>query len=247
MLPERQSIVKCPECSHVYWVEDAEQLQEDSLLAAATAARIEDVYERMREKYGSKKALIMAEASNAVNIKYYLPDPSSIDAVWCLDADFADLVSLAERENSVLDRERHVRIKIWWMWNNRGVEIRYRYIQKKVKGSPAGTKSISMRGERIQGPLRNGPYPSKAKQPRATKNLTRLVELFDIEDIDQRLLKVEALRELGHFEEAMSLLEDVSGDHYAATVALQRELCEARDQRVRALPADRPTTIYLAP
>jgi hypothetical protein len=42
-----------------------------------------------------------------------------------------------------------------------------------------------------------------------------------------------------------SLLDDVSGDRYAATVTLQRELCEALNQEVQALSGDQPATIYL--
>jgi hypothetical protein len=242
MLPEPISVVKCSECSHVYWMEDAE-LYEDRVFEAAMAA-----YDAMP---------ICVRVPNNPRPANPRPARPSIDAVWCLDPSFADLVKFVDRENIALDRERHIRIKIWWMWNTGVVQRRHReiprilnkYIRKKLKASHGAPVSIS-REEKSQivtdpGPWRGGYCPPKAKRPHAIKSLTRLVELFDITEIAQRLMKVEALRELGRFEEAVSLLDGVSGDRYAATVVLQRELCEAHDQEVQALSGDQRATIFL--
>jgi hypothetical protein len=67
-------------------------------------------------------------------------------------------------------------------------------------------------------------------------NLRALLRLIDEEDDDaERLMKAEVLRELGEFEIAEAVLEEITAPNLAKIVREFRALCRARDLRVREL------------
>ena len=67
------------------------------------------------------------------------------------------------------------------------------------------------------------------------ENLEALVSLLDEADENKRLMKAEALRELGEFESAQQILGRVASADYAAVVRQLRSLCGAGDACVREL------------
>ncbi len=79
------------------------------------------------------------------------------------------------------------------------------------------------------------PRPLAERSPWAAENLERLVAMLDEGDPVERVMKAEALRELGRFEEALRLLTSDFPENYAAFVAYLRDLAARRDALVRAL------------
>lgn len=65
-----------------------------------------------------------------------------------------------------------------------------------------------------------------------TNNLTSLAELLDISDDNDRIMKVEALRELGRFEEAASLLESPFAESFEAVAGFIKTLISEQDALV---------------
>jgi hypothetical protein len=66
-------------------------------------------------------------------------------------------------------------------------------------------------------------------------NLTMLVRLLDDADENDRLMKAEALRQLGEWDSADHDLSRVTSPGYAEVVRQLRLLCDAKDVRVREL------------
>jgi len=69
----------------------------------------------------------------------------------------------------------------------------------------------------------------------ATMNLEHLLELLNIRNPDQRLMKAEVLRELGRFDDAIRILEFHFPNEYASVVALIRSLAQKKDPMVREI------------
>jgi len=94
-------------------------------------------------------------------------------------------------------KEEYVRIRAWWCTND------------------------SMRHEK----------PTKRSKVVFTKdqedNISRLYELLDEEDPNQRLMKAEIARERGMFDEAMSLLEYKFPEGFDKAVSVVRGLCKS--------------------
>lgn len=122
------------------------------------------------------------------------------------------------------------------MWNNLLEQDRGQKYKSEVYrryGEKRGA-IISISIDSFEG-RRDGPLPPETGKANADANAERLLQLLDTGNLDQRLLKVELLRELGRFEEALALLVGVSDNRVAGVVRLQRELCAARDQHVHTL------------
>ena len=78
-------------------------------------------------------------------------------------------------------------------------------------------------------PIRLGTATELSPQHRA--NLIELIKLLD-ESPQERLLKADAFRQLGRFEEALTVLERGYPLLFARTVALIKSLCAKKDCRV---------------
>ena len=79
------------------------------------------------------------------------------------------------------------------------------------------------------------PHGQRTWQPHFIANLEALVALFDDADPDEAIVKVEALRELGRFDEALFQLRRVQGDAPAYVVEEFARLCRAQVRDVVAL------------
>jgi len=79
------------------------------------------------------------------------------------------------------------------------------------------------------------PRAPRKRSRRATQNLMRLVDLFDSGNNHERVMKAEALRELGGFDEAENLLAGGVPDDYAVLAAFLRELVAKKDTTVREI------------
>lgn len=85
---------------------------------------------------------------------------------------------------------------------------------------------------------RNGEQRASRSAPAAArwkKNLEALVFLVAEEDDGERLMKAELLRELGRFDVAQAVLDQITSPNVAGVVRQFRALCDARDTRVREL------------
>ncbi|MCW3096397.1 MAG: hypothetical protein JWL77_2015 [Chthonomonadaceae bacterium] len=69
-------------------------------------------------------------------------------------------------------------------------------------------------------------------------NLAALASLLNGQNINERIMKAEALRELGEFEAATKILNKVQSPQYAAVVQQIQDLCDRADARVRELGAE---------
>lgn len=123
------------------------------------------------------------------------------------EAEYLEAIRIGAADSS--EKELHLRICAWWSGND---------------------------------PLRSqGPSPADQTQnaptrsPEATMNLERLLELLDIRNPDQRLMKAELLREIGRFDDAIHLLDSHFPGEYRTVVALVRRLAQNRDSVVREI------------
>lgn len=66
-------------------------------------------------------------------------------------------------------------------------------------------------------------------------NLSALEKLFSARNIQERIMKAEALRELGEFAESLRMLEDLQGQGFDTVVQQIRELAEQEDTTVREI------------
>lgn len=82
-----------------------------------------------------------------------------------------------------------------------------------------------------------GPRPARVAAAPAywRKNLEALAALLDEAIEDERLMKAEALRELGQFAASRLLLDRVTAEKYAFAVSQIGALCAAGDVQVREL------------
>ncbi len=73
------------------------------------------------------------------------------------------------------------------------------------------------------------------RSPDAMMNLERLLELLDIGNPEQWLMKAELLREIGRFDEAIHLLESHDLWKYGTVSVLVRSLAQRKDSIVREI------------
>ena len=66
-------------------------------------------------------------------------------------------------------------------------------------------------------------------------NLTALAPLFNDQNINERLMKAEALRELAEFDAALKIMSEIQGSNYDTVVQKIRGLCEIADTCVREI------------
>jgi len=110
---------------------------------------------------------------------------------------------------STKEQELHLRICAWWAGND----------SLRSQGQSPGDQTQTV--------------PTRSLE--ATINLEHLLELLDIRNPDQRLMKAEVLRELGRFDDAIRVLEFHFPSEYANVVALIRNLAQKEDPIVREI------------
>jgi hypothetical protein len=86
---------------------------------------------------------------------------------------------------------------------------------------------------------------------RCKQNMSRLFDLLQPDNVNERIMKAELARELGNFEDSTNLLSDASNDETEIARSFIMALCDKRVMVVKQLPA-RPTpkqaeAVVLAP
>jgi len=84
--------------------------------------------------------------------------------------------------------------------------------------------------------VRRSPRESIPLSHSETLNLQDLALLLDESDVKDLLSKVEIMRELGRFDEALAMLDKVVGGDRSSIVQNMRRLIEQRDSSVRPQP-----------
>jgi hypothetical protein len=109
------------------------------------------------------------------------------------------------------ERELDFRILAWWRGNDafRGLET------TDATGDQAGDAPVDAEARRL--------------------NLEVLAALLAGADENLLVLRVEALRQLGRFDEALVVLESVEGDDYEEVTSALRRYCEAGDPELHEL------------
>jgi len=70
----------------------------------------------------------------------------------------------------------------------------------------------------------------------ATIRLMRLPDLLDWENADDRVMKAEIARELGRFEDALSMLAEAFPEKMQTSVDINSALCQKKDVTVAEVP-----------
>jgi len=107
------------------------------------------------------------------------------------------------------EQELYLRICAWWAGNDP-----FRFKSQGVAGHPESV-------------------PSRSSEARM--NLEKLLELLDVTDPEQRLMKAEVLRELGRFDDTICLLESNYPSEYMGVVITIRNLVQKKDSMVREI------------
>lgn len=110
----------------------------------------------------------------------------------------ADYLKFLQKNKIPEQKEAYVRIRAWWCMND---SVRYEKLTNRSK--------VDF---------------SKDQED----NISRLYELLDEEDPNQRLIKAEIARERGMFDEAMSLLEYKFPENFNRAVSVIRRFCKSR-------------------
>jgi hypothetical protein len=121
------------------------------------------------------------------------------------------LAALAAGMGRNRKEEVYLRIQVWWAAND------------------------AVRNPPTEGAITNPFLPGA----RARDNLEHLVELLDPDKPDERLMKAEALRELGRFEEAQHTLQATLPEQMREAVRWIRALVDQREVLVKEMPAFR--------
>lgn len=74
--------------------------------------------------------------------------------------------------------------------------------------------------------------------PREADNLNLLAEMLDVSDTRDLVMKAEAMRELGRFDDASALLANAGSTQVSEAVAIIRSLVDKRDRYVRRMHFD---------
>ena len=142
------------------------------------------------------------------NVMYWLADAEPVGPILSLrEPTEQDFYSAIEKGfASDPAQERMLRVLAWWSRND---------TYRAETGRPA------RRPWRVS--------------PEARSNIEALIKLLDEKDPNGRIMKAEALRELGEFDEAKRVLSGVHPERNAAAVSQIRALCDAKDARLRVL------------
>jgi hypothetical protein len=128
--------------------------------------------------------------------------------------------ALAEGLGTPRERELYLRTRAWWAGNDR-------YRSEDPGEDPC-----------------KAAQPASSRSPEATANLERLFKLLRTSDVDERVMKGEAARQLGRFQEAWHILEFAFPKKYLRVAAFLRDLIHNRDMIVRPFPQEGPRSVH---
>lgn len=127
------------------------------------------------------------------------------------------------------EEELHLRVAAMREWNSD-----HRNMQELQAGyqrfCPDEDENAQWVAEHCASVCRSLPDP-------ALENLGKLVEMLRVSDEEERLLRAEALRELGRFEECLAVLEEPVEEKHQRMAAVIAEWAQQGDRMVRMVAA----------
>jgi hypothetical protein len=146
----------------------------------------------------------------------YVEEPSEEEYYSAIDRGLA-----RDREE-----ERSLRILAWWRRNDA-------FRRWSVRVFAWWRRNVAFRKKSVGQDA--APASSSVK---SLDNLKALAGLLDLSDENDRVMKAELLRELGEFEAATAILDQIGPGDYASVARQLRILCEVGDASVRRLKLD---------
>lgn len=205
MLPEPPLITRCAHCQAFFWTQDARKIGEIP---------------------NSLSHLLAEQEPSAVPEEWrQAPRIRRLSAQEYLEA-------LAAGAARTPKREADLRVRAWWRYNDA-----FRDFHRGDRRGGSLPPPDSLVPSHIASFLRRlrpaTPPPQPwSLSPEAADNLARLIEMLDPSDDRQRLKKAEALRELGRFDRAESLL---LRDYSVKVQPLVRFILDLTRERIREL------------
>ncbi len=145
-------------------------------------------------------------------------------ALFCKSPSEDDYYALLGQGDLTSERERYIRMHAWWIGNDRRLDP----ATVDAYGRPIWGQQPDARSGALQTPL----------SERQRENLVALAAMLDETNAPFLLLKAEAIRELGNFEEAVALLAKSTDPSLADDAAFIQQLAETRDPSVRYMMPD---------
>jgi len=216
MLPGPDLIIECPAChapARVQTLESGNTLGATLWTDGKMIAPMLPEFPELTSCRNCGSYFWISDAKVLAELERRHPESRAIPAHW-ESAEVVKELSAAEYlealETGVArkrEQELYIRLHAWWAAND----------SYRSSGKTTRKKST------------NPPQRS----PEATMNLERLLDLLDVTDPEERLMKAEVLRELGRFDGALELFDFDFPKDYAAAAAFIRNLAENKDPLVR--------------
>jgi hypothetical protein len=170
--------------------------------------------------YWLKDAEVIGEISNRRAESFPPEWQSAKPVVEASETDYYAALASGFARNP--EEERGARVLAWWKSN------------EPLRGEAVAQVYAAW--------ARVGPWNP---DPRARQaNMELLLNLLDLSDAGDRLIKAELLRELGRFDEALAALREVDSDHFSWVVDQIRPLCEQEDTLVKPIDfSNRPKRV----
>jgi len=192
MLPCPPEVVKCHHCGEIYWLRDAKRIGSIDPWAINPSFQRAKPGEQRVEKpqLGSDGRPVPSLWIEAQSVS----EPPETDYYQAIEKGLAH--TLAE--------EKALRIHAWWRRND---PFRESYVHESVSETRHGRRRrMRLQAERIAQNHIQIPVLSGA----CRNNLEALVDMLNQEDARERIMRAEALRELGQFESAKMILRKIS-------------------------------------
>jgi hypothetical protein len=216
--PEPPPVAKCGHCGYVYWLRDAKAIGKLHDRRGTTVPpewqRAEHVVEPSEAEYYEALEPGLEGTARKGRIAQVLAWRKSNEPIG------SGLGRTAEKE-------RIARVLAWWKSNEplRGGTLTQIY--SYWNSSPVRRDELP-KVKREIGPWNPDPGARQA-------NMERLLALLDLREANDRILRVEVLRQLGRFDEALAALQDVGFEQASWVLDQIRTLCEEGDTLVRLL------------
>ena len=214
MLPEYPQFVKCPQCSSLFWLEDAEQIGQIEVYQFKTftfpSARHYDT-----PTEGDYLAAVQHEKFTPDRERYI-----RIRAWWFANdqsrALYEKIRVKVDREEGLFDKE---------IVSDMAAPVERQYVRFKIRPSAF---------ERLE-TLYHGAASEVSFSEEQKNNLAALHTLLDENDPERRIMKAEVARERGLFDEALELLQVDFSDRFKRAVDLIGMLCKKQSVLVAKL------------
>ena len=133
-----------------------------------------------------------------------------------------------------IEKEKVVRQMIWWIFNDRERKDNF-ILGQAIDGNmwKSDTKDINQQIITIElKDLVNEIFMQEFDETLWEQNCQRLLELFDMKDVDQKILTAEIYRNLGEFDMCLKLIDTIDDKDYDWIVNRLKFECENRNKLV---------------